>query len=86
MFCHQSSNSTLGPILICRGHGTQSFDDDKLVATVCGVLDRVNKLVTVRPLHRRYVPEVGDVVVGRVCEVSKEILTFYLEERLIISV
>lgn len=57
--------------LICRGHGTQSFDEDKLVATVCGVLDRVNKLVTVRPLHRRYVPEVGDVVVGRVREVSK---------------
>jgi len=42
---------------------------ENLVASVCGVVDRVNKLVTVRTLHRRYVAEVGDVVVGRVTEV-----------------
>ena len=51
-----------------RGHGTQVVED-RLQATVCGVVDRVNKLVTVRPLHRRYVAEIGDVVVGRVTEV-----------------
>lgn len=51
-----------------RGHGTQVVDD-QLQATVCGIVDRVNKLVTVRPLHRRYVAEIGDIVVGRVTEV-----------------
>lgn len=43
--------------------------DDALVATVCGVVERVNKLITVKTLHRRYGAEVGDVVVGRVTEV-----------------
>jgi exosome complex component RRP4 len=52
----------------CRGHGTQ-IQDERLVASVCGVIDRVNKLVTVRTLHRRYAAEIGDVVVGRVSEV-----------------
>lgn len=36
---------------------------------MCGVVDRVNKLICVRALHRRYSAEVGDVVVGRVSEV-----------------
>jgi hypothetical protein len=35
-----------------RGHGTQVVDG-KLVATVCGLVERVNKLVTVRPVHQR---------------------------------
>eukprot|EP00890_Picochlorum_soloecismus_P004262 jgi/Picsp_1/4837/NSC_02202-R2_e set domain-containing protein len=52
---------------ILRGHGTQ-VRDESLVATVCGVVDRVNKLICVRALHRRYSAEVGDVVVGRVSE------------------
>lgn len=52
----------------CRGHGTL-VRDDTLVATVCGVVERVNKLITVKTLHRRYGAEVGDVVVGRVTEV-----------------
>lgn len=43
---------------------------EQLVATVCGVVDKVNKLITVRTLHRRYAPEVGDIVLGRVTEVS----------------
>ncbi|CAM6090404.1 unnamed protein product [Calypogeia fissa] len=52
-----------------RGHGTQLVDG-KLLATVCGVIERVNKLVSVRPLRARYTPETGDVVVGRVTEVA----------------
>ena len=55
--------------LACRGHGTQVVDDQKLVATVCGVVEKVNKLMTVRVLHSRYSAEIGDVVVGRVTEV-----------------
>lgn len=52
-----------------RGHGTYT-QDEKLVASLCGVVERVNKLITVRPLKARYTPEVGDVVVGRITEVS----------------
>ena len=43
--------------------------EDSLVATVSGVVEKVNRLVTVRTLHSRYSAEVGDVVVGRVVEV-----------------
>lgn len=52
----------------CSGHGTR-VRQDRLVATVCGIVDRVNKLITVRGLHHRYAAEVGDVVLGRVTEV-----------------
>ena len=36
----------------------------------CVPLQRVNKLVSVRPLSSRYVAELGDVVVGRVTDVA----------------
>ncbi|CAG9460420.1 unnamed protein product [Pedinophyceae sp. YPF-701] len=52
------------------GKGTMRADDGALVPTLCGVLERVNKLVTVRPLRSRYTAQSGDVVVGRVVEVS----------------
>ena len=62
-----------------RGHGTYIVKGDadlgrpdKLVASVAGVVERVNKLVSVRPLRRRYHAEVGDVVVGRVVEVGQK--------------
>lgn len=48
-----------------KGHGTQIVDG-RLVATICGVLERINKLISVRPLKSRYAAETGDVVVGRV--------------------
>ncbi|XP_076904495.1 exosome complex component RRP4 homolog [Bidens hawaiensis] len=54
---------------ILKGHGTTVLDGE-VVATVCGVIERVNKLVYVRTLRARYKPEVGDVVVGRVIEVA----------------
>ena len=43
---------------------------ESLVATTLGVLEVVNRLVSVRPLHARYSPQVGDVVVGRVMAIS----------------
>jgi exosome complex component RRP4 len=52
-----------------RGHGTY-VQNGQLIASLCGVVERVNKLITVRPLKARYMPEVGDVVVGRITEVS----------------
>jgi hypothetical protein len=36
-----------------RGHGT-SDQDGEVVATLCGVVERVNKLVYVRTLRARY--------------------------------
>ena len=40
---------------LCRGHGTQLVDG-RLLATTCGVVARVNKLVSVRPLKSRCSP------------------------------
>ncbi|KAL1816641.1 hypothetical protein ACET3Z_019215 [Daucus carota] len=54
---------------LLKGHGTTDFDGE-LVATVCGVVERVNKLVYVRTLRARYKPETGDIIVGRVIEVA----------------
>ncbi|KAK4788751.1 hypothetical protein SAY86_020070 [Trapa natans] len=48
-----------------KGHGTSDLDGE-VVATVCGVVERVNKLVYVRTLRARYKPEVGETIVGRV--------------------
>ncbi|XP_020570717.1 exosome complex component RRP4 homolog [Phalaenopsis equestris] len=54
---------------ILKGHGTSELDG-KVVATLCGVVERVNKLVYVRTLRARYKPEVGDIIVGRVIEIA----------------
>ena len=35
------------------GHGTYSDGDDKLIASVAGVVERVNKLICVRPFKTR---------------------------------
>ncbi|XP_003580149.1 exosome complex component RRP4 homolog isoform X4 [Brachypodium distachyon] len=60
---------------ILKGHGAADHDGE-VVATLCGVVERVNKLVYVRTLRRgilslfRYKPEVGDIIVGRVIEIA----------------
>ncbi|KAL7584349.1 exosome complex component RRP4 homolog isoform X1 [Lactuca sativa] len=56
-------------LFLLRGHGTTELEGE-VVATVCGVIERVNKLVYVRTLRARYKPEVGDIIVGRVLEVA----------------
>lgn len=62
-----------------RGHGSYSVEMEEggdeasgklLIASVAGQIERVNKLVSVRPLQARYVGEVGDLVVGRVTAVE----------------
>mmetsp|Transcript_13443 Transcript_13443/g.29084 ORF Transcript_13443/g.29084 Transcript_13443/m.29084 type:complete len:326 (-) Transcript_13443:186-1163(-) len=55
-----------------RGHGTLAREDGLLAASVSGVVERVNKLVSVRPLRSRYTGEVGDVVVCRVVDVGQK--------------
>ncbi|XP_059151803.1 exosome complex component RRP4-like isoform X1 [Physella acuta] len=53
-----------------RGHGTY-MDEDCLHASVAGSVERVNKLISVRPLKTRYNGEIGDVVIGRIIEVAQ---------------
>lgn len=57
---------------LLRGHGTLLGPNASLVSTTAGVVDRVNKLVSVQPVKRRYYGEVGDLVVGRVTEVGSK--------------
>ncbi|KAJ7461798.1 exosome complex exonuclease rrp4, partial [Mycena galericulata] len=52
-----------------RGHGTY-VENEEVIASVAGTIERVNKLVTVRAIRLRYNPEVGDLVVGRITEVQ----------------
>merc|ERR1719447_2495126 len=54
-----------------RGHGTY-MADEILYASVAGLGERVNKLISVTPLKTRYNGEIGDVVVGRVVEVQQK--------------
>ncbi|XP_077240625.1 ribosomal RNA processing 4 isoform X2 [Tasmannia lanceolata] len=54
---------------VLKGHGTSELNG-KVVATLCGVVERVNKLVYVRALRARYKPEIGDIIVGRVIEIA----------------
>ncbi|KAI8084348.1 exosome component 2-like protein [Gilbertella persicaria] len=53
-----------------RGHGTYTEGEGVVVSSVAGTVERVNKLLSVRPLKTRYTPEIGDIVVGRVTEVA----------------
>ncbi|KAI5289188.1 exosome non-catalytic core subunit rrp4 [Ascosphaera aggregata] len=62
-----------------RGHGTftpytsstsQQPTTNNIVATVAGTVLRTNKLLSVQPLRARYIPEIGDLVVGRIVEVQ----------------
>ena len=52
-----------------RGHGTY-YADSCLLASVAGVVHRVNKLISVAAPRTKYQAEIGDVVVGRITEVS----------------
>ena len=53
---------------VLRGHGTYNRDG-RLVSTLSGTVQRINKLVKVQPPKARYVGEIGDIVAGRVLEV-----------------
>ncbi|KAI1301231.1 Exosome complex component RRP4 [Halotydeus destructor] len=53
-----------------RGHGTYAIENAKLVSSVAGVLEPINKLISVRPQKTRYSGEIGDVLIGRIVEVQ----------------
>jgi len=46
---------------------------NELRASVAGTVERINKLITVRPAKMRYNGEVGDIVVGRIIEVQQKL-------------
>jgi exosome complex component RRP4 len=60
-----------------RGHGTflaaapgePDSEARDVLASVAGVVQRLNRLVTVQALRSRYRPEVGDLIVARIAEV-----------------
>eukprot|EP01033_Poteriospumella_lacustris_P012498 gene12498-8934_t len=60
-----------------RGHGTYfsenaSNGENVLTSCVAGEVERVNRLITVKPVRSRYIGEVGDLVVGRVTSVDSK--------------
>ncbi|PKI82690.1 Exosome complex component rrp4 [Malassezia vespertilionis] len=59
--------------LYMRGHGCYlDASRDEIVSLLIGSVDRVNKLISVRPVRTRYRPEVGDLVIGRITEVQSK--------------
>ncbi|XP_074274176.1 exosome complex component RRP4 homolog [Silene latifolia] len=57
---------------ILKGHGTLDLDGE-LISTNCGIVERVDRLVYVRSTKSRYIPETGNVIVGRVVEVAQKV-------------
>ena len=51
--CGPHGFPVINPSLATRGHGTYTCDG-KLYASVAGVVERVNKLICVKPLKSRY--------------------------------
>ncbi len=49
---------------VMKGHGAMMVDETQLQATVCGVVERVNKLVSVRALKGRYTAQVRLPLLG----------------------
>lgn len=61
-----------GQVGFMRGHGTYVEDDSNIKASVAGVMEKVNKLISIKPLKSRYVGEIGDVVVARITDVQQK--------------
>jgi exosome complex component RRP4 len=64
-----------------RGHGTYFVETEDetnettastLLSSIAGEIERVNKLISVRPIKSRYLGEVGDLIVGRITVVESK--------------
>lgn len=55
-----------------RGHGTFVDENGSMYASVAGPLNRTNKLLTVIPLHSRYMGDIGDVIIGIITEIGSK--------------
>lgn len=58
--------------ILYRGHGTYVDNNETLRASVAGVVETINKLISIRPFKNRYQGDIGDVVVGRITEVQQK--------------
>ncbi|KAN0064358.1 Exosome complex component rrp4 [Thecaphora frezii] len=56
--------------LFMRGHGTSLTATGQITSTVAGTLVLTNKLLSIPPVRTRYLPEIGDLVVGQVTSLS----------------
>mmetsp|Transcript_7057 Transcript_7057/g.10380 ORF Transcript_7057/g.10380 Transcript_7057/m.10380 type:complete len:289 (+) Transcript_7057:50-916(+) len=52
------------------GHGTYLDDDNRVVASKCGIVERISQYISVKPLQSRYMPRDGDVIVGRISKLT----------------
>jgi exosome complex component RRP4 len=62
-----------------RGHGSyyekitaNGTNGQMLVSSTAGQIQRINKLISVKPIKARYTGEVGDLVVGRISAVDSK--------------
>src|SRR4051794_28102746 len=56
-----------------RGHGTYLDENNHLRSSIAGMVSKLNRLVLVTPLStRRYVGDIGDVVLGRVLDIGNK--------------
>ena len=56
-----------------RGHGTYLDENNHLRSSIAGLVSKLNRLVLVTPLStRRYVGDIGDVVIGRVLDIGNK--------------
>ncbi|KAL7677400.1 hypothetical protein ACOME3_003637 [Neoechinorhynchus agilis] len=55
-----------------RGRGSYVDSDDVVRASMIGIVKRMNRLVQVDGISSHYSAEIGDVVIGRVSEVSRK--------------
>eukprot|EP00759_Apiculatamorpha_spiralis_P040628 PhF_6_TR3925/c0_g1_i1/m.5501/K03679/RRP4, EXOSC2; exosome complex component RRP4 len=53
-----------------KGYNTYGNENGKIVSAVCGHVEAVERVVSVRTASSRYLGETGDVVIGRIKEVS----------------
>ena len=51
-----------------NGHGA-FIDQETVISSVAGAIERINKLVSVRAIRTRYSPKAGDLIVGRITKV-----------------
>jgi exosome complex component RRP4 len=58
-----------------RGHGSYfdvTEEGSMLIASVAGQIERIDKLISVKPPKSRYLAEIGDLVVGRISAVESK--------------
>ena len=53
------------------GNGTYE-ENNIIISSLCGIVNKISKLITVIPKKSPYKPEIGDVIIGRITSVEKK--------------